>query len=122
KQLQQPAIAGTVNTRRSRDRHFDAQTPSGFAYQVLAFELGDLIDVARLQRRIFARGRTGDVAVDADGAAVDDAACAPARCGLDDLRRPARVDGAVDVVRDARLTVNRRDVVDDLDAARGGVE
>ena len=46
----------------------------GGAGEPFAFELGLLIDVARPKRRVFIGRRMLDVAVDADRAAVHDAA------------------------------------------------
>ena len=65
-----------------------AEPGAGVARQPLAFELGDLIDVARHERRILVGRRMLDVAVDADRAAVHDAADAGARRRLDDVAAP----------------------------------
>ena len=92
---------------------------AGFARQPLAFELGVLVDVAGLERRVFVGRRMLDVAVDADRAAVHHAPDAGAR------PRPRRasptavgVDGAVGVRRKPGLPVDRGDVIDDVDARR----
>ena len=74
KQLEQAAIAGTVDARGSRDDDFDAGAARRGARNRFAFELRLLVDVARAQRRLFVGGRVLDVAVDADRAAVDDSA------------------------------------------------
>ena len=49
------------------------------ARQLFGFELGLLIDVARIERRVLVRRRMLDVAVHAAGAAMHDAARARAR-------------------------------------------
>ena len=46
---------------------------AGLPRQLLAFELGLLVDVAGTERRVLVRRRMLDVAVHADGAAVHDA-------------------------------------------------
>ena len=47
---------------------------------------------------------------------------AGARRGLDELADRGGVDGAIGVGRNARLPVDRRDVIDDVDSRDGGVE
>jgi hypothetical protein len=88
--------------------------------QILSFELGDLVDVARRERGVFGRRRMLDIAVDADRAAVHDAGDAGARRRLDDRFHGGRVHRPVGLVGQARLPVHRRDVIDDLDIRRGG--
>ena len=83
KELQQPPIAGTVNPRRTHDGDADTGSGGRLARNGLAFELRLLIDVARLERRVLARGRILDVAVHADGAAMHDARHARRRRFLD---------------------------------------
>ena len=73
KQLQEPAVPRSVDTARADDRQLDARAFGGGLGEPLAFELGDLVDVTRPKRRVLVRRRVLDVAVDADGAAVDDA-------------------------------------------------
>ena len=91
KQLQQPAIAGTVDAAGPRDRDLDAEPRARFAREPLAFELRLLIDVARPERRVFVGGRMLDIAVHADRAAVDHAAHAGAGGRFDELAaRPSR--------------------------------
>ena len=102
KQLQQAAIARTVDAGRPHDRHLDAGARRRLARQPLAFELRLLIDVARPERRVFVRRRMLDVAVDADRAAVHDAADAGARRPLRRAPRPHGVDGAIDARRRGR--------------------
>ena len=120
KELQQPAIAGTVDARGPHDRDLDAEARAGVAGQALSLEFRDLIDVAGLERRVFVGGRMLDVAVDADRAAVHDAADAGARGRVDHVRGCGRVDGAVDLVAEAGLPVHRGDVIDDVDAVGRG--
>ena len=82
---------------------------------LLAFDLRALIDVAGPERRVFVRRRMLDVAVDADRAAVHDAADAgPCRL-LDELANGRGVDRAIGVGREAGLPVDRGDVIDDVD-------
>src|SRR5215831_9116847 len=56
KQLQQPAIAGPVDAARTDDRDFDAQALTGFACKSLAFELRELVDIARSEGRLLVGG------------------------------------------------------------------
>ena len=72
KQLEQPAIARSVDAGGPRDHDLHASASRGFARSAFAFELRDLIDVAGLQRRVLVRRRMFDVAVHTDSAAVDD--------------------------------------------------
>ena len=58
----------------------DASARAGFARETFAFELGFLIDVAGLERRVFVGRRVLDVAVNADRAAVHDTAYAGVGC------------------------------------------
>src|SRR5262249_38468563 len=87
----------------------------------LPFDLRHLVDIPRRERRILVRGRMLDVAVDADGAAVDDAPHARPGGGLDQLSDRRPVDLVIDAVWKARLPVQRGDVVDAVDSGdRGG--
>src|SRR5439155_7780682 len=97
----------------------DARLDAGFARQPLAFELGLLIDVARLQRRLLVRRWAFDVPVDADGAAMNDAPGAAAGGRLDDVAYGRGVHGAIDVAAKAGPPIKRRNVIDDIDAAGG---
>ena len=93
------------------------------ARDLLAFELGHLVDVAGLERRVFVGGRMLDVSVNADRAAVHDAPHAAPRAPLRRRRRTAVALTARYVSRrDARLPVDGGDVVDDLDPGGGRVE
>src|SRR5437868_1568470 len=56
-----------------------------------------------------------DVAVHADGAAVDDTPDARGRGGFDELPDRRGIDRAIDVARDASLAIYRSDVVHDVD-------
>ncbi len=116
KQLQQPAIAGSVDAARPDDRHFDAEALAGLSREPLAFELRLLVDVAGVERRVLVGRRMLDVAVDADRAAVHDAVDARPRRGLDQLADRGRVHRAIGRRRDAGLPIDRGDVVDDVDA------
>ena len=78
------------------------------ARQLFALELRDLVDVARLERRVFVGRRMLDVAVDADRAAVHDAPDARGGRGLDEPADGGRVDGPVGLGRNARLTGRSR--------------
>ena len=71
-QLEQPAVAGPVDAGGPHDDQLRAARGGGLR-QALAFQLGDLVGVARGERRILVGRRVLDVAVDAHRAAVDDA-------------------------------------------------
>ena len=122
KQLQKPAIAGAVDPGRAHDHQLDAAVTRPIAGALLAFELRDLIDVARPERRVLVGRRMLDVAVHANGAAVHDAADAGPRAGVDD--RPWRFGVHLSISRlgQARLPVERGDVVDDVHAVHDAEE
>ena len=116
------SAAGDRRDRRCRvGRAMTTSTPvlrRRLARDALPFELRDLIDVAGLERRVLVRGRMLDVAVDTDRAAVDDAPGAGARPRLrSTVRTAAALTGAVLVVAQTGLPIDRGDVIDDLDAA-----
>src|SRR4029077_11167714 len=62
-QPEETAIRRSVDAGRPRNRDVDAETACGLARQPLAFEFGDLIDVARLERRVLVPRRVIDVAL-----------------------------------------------------------
>jgi hypothetical protein len=101
-------------------RAMTTSTPvrSACARDAFALELGLLVDVAWTERRVLVRRRMLDVAVYADGAAVDDAARPRRSRRIDDRSPGLRVHRAVDLVGETCLAVERGDVVDDLHAAR----
>ena len=80
----------------------------------LPFELRLLVHVAGPERRIFIRRRVLDVAVDADGAAMDDPPRAAGFRRFDHRPHGRRVDRSILVVGEARLPIDRGDVIDDL--------
>ncbi len=88
---------------------------SCFARQALTFKLGDLILVARPERGVFVGRRMLDIPVDAHGAAVNHASHSGAGCSFDDVPNGRRVDRLVDLALDARLPVDRGEVIHDLD-------
>ena len=90
--------------------------------QALAFQLGDLVGVARAERRVLVGRRVRDVAVHAHGAAVDDAPHAGPGGGLDEPPHRLRVHRAVRRLGQAGLPIEGRDVVDDVDAGHSGGE
>ena len=73
---------------RTIDELDAASARRGSRATLFAFELRHLVDVAGPQRRVLVGRRMLDVAVHADGAAVDDAADAGARRPLRSARRP----------------------------------
>jgi hypothetical protein len=117
-QFQQASIARAIDPGRPRDGHLHTGTCGRLAGNALRFELGLLIDVAGLERRIFAGGRTFDVAVDADRAAVNHSSNPAAGRCFDQRADGCGVDRAVGFGRQAGLTVDRRDVVNDVDPGR----
>ena len=79
--LQEARVARAVDADRPRDDDVEAVGAPNSRASCLGFELGLLIDVAGIERRIFVGRRIRDVAVHAAGAAVHDApdAAPPAR-------------------------------------------
>ena len=115
-QFQQAAIARAVNPRWSGNDDVDAGRGSGVSRNPLPFQLGLLIDVPGTERRVFCRRRMLDIAVNADRAAVHDPPHAARGGSLDHVPDGGRVDGAIFLVAQPRLSVNGGDVEDDLDA------
>ncbi len=90
---------------------------AGLARELLAFELRHLIDVARLERRVFVGRRMLDVAVDADGAAVNDPPRRRLRAAASTSPRTAVALTARYVsVEMPACAIDRGDVIDDVDA------
>ena len=94
-QLQQPAIAGAVDARRTCDRDRHPRARRRIASDALAFDFRHLIDIAGPQRRVFVRGRMLDVAVHANRAAVDKPPNAGGGGGVDQIAHGRGVDRAV---------------------------
>ena len=122
KELQQPPIAGAVDPGRPHHHELDAGVRGRAPRHALPFELRLLVDVTRAQGRILVGRRVGDVAVDADGAAVDDALDAGRAGGFDQGADRGRVDRAIEAVVESSGAVQRGDVVDDVDAGDGARE
>ena len=121
KQLQQAPIAGTVDSGRARNHDLDARSRRCLARHAFAFQLCDLVDVARTERRVLVRGRVLDVPVHAHGAAVDDAtgACC---CGrLNQRADSSGIDVVIDAIGEARLSIQGGNVVDDVGPGGGAV-
>ena len=77
--LEEARVARTVDADRPRDDDVEARSRPELARQLLGFELGLLVDVAGIERRVLVGRRIGDVAVHAAGAAMHDAARAARR-------------------------------------------
>src|SRR2546425_7755170 len=118
-ELQEATIPWPINAGRPRNRHVDAEPIAGLPRQTLPLELCHLIEVARPERCVLVGRWMLDVAVDAHGTAVDDASDAGARRAFDQAADRCRVYGAVRVSRDGSRSIDRRDVVDNLDARHG---
>ncbi len=116
KQFQQTAIARTIDSRRSRNYDLDAAVPRSVAGNRLPFELRFLVNVTRPKWRIFICRRTFDITVNADGAAVDDAFRTTGFRSLDDGANRRCVHRPVLLFAKASLSIDRSNVVDDLDA------
>ena len=71
------------------DHDLEAVTRAELEREMLGLELGALIHVAGRERRDFVRGRVLDVAVDAAGAAVHDAATPASRAASSTWRVPS---------------------------------
>ena len=76
---------------------------SELARELLGVELGALIDVAGIERRVLVGRRMLDVTVHAAGAAVDDAPDAGGARRLEHMARAVDVDRAIRASRAARL-------------------
>jgi hypothetical protein len=116
KQLEQTPIAGPIDAARPGDHQLHTTPIRGLSRQLLAFELRDLVDVARFERCVFVCRGMVHVAVDANRAAVHHSSNAGSGRGFDEMADGGAVHRAVGLGRDARRTVNRRDVVHDVDA------
>ena len=121
-QLQQPAIARTVNAGRAHDGQLDPAAGGRFARHLLPFQLGLLVDVAGTERCILIRRRMPHVAMHADRAAMNDARDAARRRRLDHLARGVPVDTPIGLARQAGLPIDRGHVVDDIDPCGRGDE
>ncbi len=119
KQLQQPTVAGAVDAGRPDDHDLDAEARARPASQLFAFELGDLVDVARPERRVFVGRRMLHVAVHADRAAMDEPTDAGSCGRFDQPLDSAGVDVTIHLVPQSRFAVHRRDVIDDVCPGRG---
>ena len=115
-QLQESAVARTVDAARPDNRDLDAEPRRGRPRPLFPFDFRPLIDVARPERRVLVRRRMLDVAVHAHRTAVHDATHAGARRLLDEVSDRDGVDGSIRLVRQTGLSIERGDVVDDLDA------
>src|SRR5262245_64882192 len=69
-QLQQPHIARTIDAAGTDNRHLDSKTCRRLPRASLSVDFRNLINVARLERRVFVRRGVLDVAVNADRAAM----------------------------------------------------
>ena len=114
--LEQPPIARPVDARRPRDHQLDAGARRGLAPHLLAKQLAVLIHVAWLERRVFVGRRMLDVAMHADGAAMDDTPAALLGRHVDERGDGVGIDVAIGRRRQARFAIERADVVDDVDA------
>ena len=92
------------------------------ARQLFGFELGVLIDVAGIERRVLVRRRMRDVAVHAAGAAVHHPRAPGASRRLEHVPRALDVDRAVRGVWLPGFAVGRGDVIHDLDAVGRAVD
>ncbi len=119
KQLQQPPIAGTVDACRPRDHDLDPGIGRGLPRDRLPFHLRLLVDVTGPERGVFVRRWLLDIAVHADGTAMHDPPRAAGRAASITASHRRRVDGPIPLVGQTRLTVDRGDVIDDVDTWRG---
>jgi len=92
---------------------------ANLAGNLFTFQFCALIDIARLQRCVFVGRRMFDVTVDADGAAVHDALDTRSRGRFDNFADGCGIYCAIARRRDAGLPINRRDVIDNVDAGQG---
>jgi hypothetical protein len=115
---QKPRVARAVNPDRPCHDHVKARAVAKLPRRLLRFELGFLVDVTWVERRILIRGRSGNVPMHAAGAAVHQP---PRAAGLGRFQHVARavdVDGTIRRVGLARFPVRRRDVIDDVNTLR----
>ena len=114
-EFEKTTIAGAIDSGGPDDDDFDPGRASGVASNLLPFQLGLLIDIAGPERRILVGWWAFDVSVHADRAAMNDAARPARLCRFDDGPHGGRVDRAILGLPQSCLTVNRGDMIDDLD-------
>src|SRR5439155_3429900 len=90
-QLEKPEVARPVDPGRPEDDYRQAAIALELLRHALALELGPLVVVARRNRGVLACGRILHVSVDADRAAVDEAAHAAAGTRLEKAPGPLDV-------------------------------
>ena len=103
---------------RATTTSMSSAAPTDLA-QSFALQLRFLVDVAGGQRRVFVRGRTLDVPVDAHRAAVDEPGDAGCPGGVEECTGAAYVYRVVGRVGLTRNPVGGGDVIDDVDSVAG---
>src|SRR5262245_10414034 len=114
--LEEPSIGRSVDAAGTNDHKLESGSASRVPANLLPFQFRFLVDVPRTERRILVRRRVLDIAVDADGAALHNAADAGPPRNLDDRSDGGRIDGPIDGRGEPSLAVERGDVVDDVHA------
>ncbi len=116
---QEARIARSIDADRTRHHHVEARRCAELARQRLGVELGFLVDVAGIERRVLGGRRIRDVTVHAAGAAMHDATDARGPRRLEHVLRAVDVDRAIRRIRLPRFAIGRGDVIHDLDAVNG---
>src|SRR5579864_5612101 len=114
-ELEEPPVAGAVDTGWPCDDQVDAEARGGLSTEVLALQFRFLIHVAGLERRVLVGRRSLDVPVNAYRAAMNDAPRAISRSRFDDRRDPGGVEQSIRRSWQARSTVQGGNVVDHVD-------
>jgi hypothetical protein len=122
RELQEALLERAVDCGRAQADDLQAEFPGPAHGDLFALELALLIDVVWLDRRLLGRRRMLDMTIDADGRAVHEALNLPACRPLDEVADALDIDLEVHFVRDVRRPIERRHVVDDLDAVERALE
>ncbi len=118
---QKPRVAGSVNSNRPRHDHIETGALAKLTRRLLRLELGFLVNVAGIERRIFIRGRIGNVPMHAAGAAVHQSSRAAGFRRVQHVARAIDVDGAVGRIALACFPIGRGNVIHDVDAVCGAM-
>jgi hypothetical protein len=114
--LEEPHVAGSINPYWPRDHYVESFALPELARDHFRPELRSLIHVTRTKWGVLIRWGRLDVAVYTAGAAMDYAPRAPSFRGLENVTSTVDVNRRIGAVGLSRLSVRRRDVIDDIHA------